>query len=171
MSSLNINLTSNVILDWTAYPIYMPVSEIVTRASARAFVGLPLCMSLINIPLLLLLLVTDEQYPGRNPEYLHIAEHWTEAVVIKGQIINFLPDFLKPYVHIFTSWALHGLSTNGCDIRIANVLIRSTQNHLKQAMKLLGPTIEYRLSQFNEFGKEWPEKPVRSSSRYYRELK
>lgn len=108
---MNINLALNVILDWTAYPIFKPVSEIVTRASARAFVGLPHCMMLTDNPLLLLLLVTYEQYPGRNPEYLYIAEHWTEAVVIKGQIINFLPDFLKPYVHIFISWVLHCLST------------------------------------------------------------
>lgn len=125
-------------------------------------------MSRRSSPLLFLSqLCIDGQYPGRDPEYLYIAEHWTEAAVIKGQIINFLPDLLKPYVYTVPLRVEQNSGANHCTTSLANVMIRSTQSYLKRAMKLLGPTIEYRLSQFVEFGKDWPEKPVRPRTSFW----
>ncbi|ESK95651.1 cytochrome p450 [Moniliophthora roreri MCA 2997] len=63
--------------EWTSYPVWDAVMNIVARTSNRVYVGLPLC---------------------RNAEYININKYFTVQVVISAQIINLFPSFLKGLV-------------------------------------------------------------------------
>lgn len=71
--------------EWVTLPAYDTSLEIVSKISARFFVGLPLC---------------------RNEEYRLLCVHATMEIV-KSRILNFLPVFLRPLGgRIFTD--IHG---------------------------------------------------------------
>ncbi|KAI3621172.1 cytochrome p450 [Moniliophthora roreri] len=71
------SVRASVRLEWTSYPVWDAVMNIVARTSNRVYVGLPLC---------------------RNAEYININKYFTVQVVISAQIINLFPSFLKGLV-------------------------------------------------------------------------
>ncbi|KAJ7203642.1 cytochrome P450 [Mycena pura] len=61
--------------EWKQIQIHDAILHIVTRASNRVFVGLPLC---------------------RNQEYLQLNIDFAVSVFARGQMISLFPEFLKP---------------------------------------------------------------------------
>ncbi|KAJ7457533.1 cytochrome P450 [Mycena galericulata] len=63
--------------DWTAVPALMTVLRVISRASNRLFVGLPLC---------------------RDPDYGKLTVEFSNDVMKSAKRINLFPHFLKPIV-------------------------------------------------------------------------
>ncbi|KAJ7068908.1 cytochrome P450 [Mycena belliarum] len=103
--------------EWMAVPAYDTMMQVICRTSNRFFVGLPLC---------------------RNPDYLALNIGVAMDVVVKAQLINFLPAFLRP--------------TFG-------PLISSLKSNMRRASKHLTPLVAERLKKMDELGKDWPGKP------------
>ncbi|KAJ7137551.1 cytochrome P450 [Mycena crocata] len=103
--------------DWQSFQVLPGVMKIVARTSNRLFVGLPLC---------------------RNPDYLTLNIDYTVGVVIRGILISFVPDILKP---IFAP------------------PISTRKSSVTKAMTFLGPILEEHLAKENELGPDWPGKP------------
>jgi len=91
--------------------------QVIARTSNRLFVGLPLC---------------------REQEYLDLNINFTTAVFIRGQVINLLPNFLKP---------------------ILGPVLSPHKSALRRMLKFLGPTLDARLEKENQYGRDWPERP------------
>jgi hypothetical protein len=68
---------------------------VVARAASRIFVGLPMCKQL-NSGVEFAFILLDG--PGRNEEYLNLAEQFSIDVLIRAQVIDLLPTFLQPSV-------------------------------------------------------------------------
>ncbi|KAJ7435664.1 cytochrome P450 [Mycena galericulata] len=74
----------------------------------------------------------------RDQEFLDMALKHTVNVFTRGQIIGVLPGFLKPILGPF---------------------IATRKNFLRHALKFLGPIINERLKNEQEYGGNWPERP------------
>ncbi|KAK7031683.1 cytochrome P450 monooxygenase 51 [Favolaschia claudopus] len=103
--------------DWTPVAAYDTMLQVICRTSNRFFVGLPLC---------------------RDPDYLALMNSVAMDVVVKAQLINFLPAFLRP---TFGPW------------------IASLNTNMRRAQKHLTPLVAERLKKMEELGKDWPGKP------------
>ncbi|KAJ6457419.1 cytochrome P450 [Mycena vitilis] len=103
--------------EWLAVPAYDTMLQVICRTSNRFFVGLPLC---------------------RNPDYLALVNQVAMDVVVKAQLINFLPAFLRPTLGPFIS---------------------SLNNNMRRAENHLTPLVAERLKKMEELGKDWPGKP------------
>ncbi|KAJ7065402.1 cytochrome P450 [Mycena amicta] len=103
--------------DWLAVPAYDTMMQVIARTSNRMFVGLPLC---------------------RNQDYLALNIGVAMDVVVKAQLINFLPAFLRPTL---------------------GPLISSLKSNMRRASKHLTPLVAERLKLVEEHGKDWPDKP------------
>ncbi|KAJ7780167.1 cytochrome P450 [Mycena maculata] len=104
--------------EWMAVPAYDTMLQVICRTSNRFFVGLPLC---------------------RNPDYLALNIGVAMDVVMKAQLINFLPAFLRPTLGPFIS---------------------SLNNNMRRASKHLTPLVAERLKKMEESGgKDWPGRP------------
>ncbi|KAF7309424.1 Cytochrome P450 [Mycena indigotica] len=102
---------------WLAVPAYSTMMQVIARTSNRMFVGLPLC---------------------RNEDYLALNIGVAMDVVVKAQLINFLPAFLRPTLG---PW------------------ISSLRSNMRRASKHLTPLVAERLRLLEEHGKDWPERP------------
>ncbi|KAJ7036533.1 cytochrome P450 [Mycena alexandri] len=104
--------------DWLEIPGYDTMLQVICRTSNRFFVGLPLC---------------------RDPDYLALMNSVAMDVVVKAQLINFLPAFLRPTL---------------------GPLIASLNSNMRRAGKHLTPLVAERLKKMEEVGsKDWPGKP------------
>ncbi|KAJ7498063.1 cytochrome P450 [Mycena galericulata] len=103
--------------EWFAVPAYDTMMQVICRTSNRFFVGLPLC---------------------RNPDYLALNIGVAMDVVVKAQLINFLPAFLRPTLGPFIS---------------------SLNSNMRRASKHLTPLVAERLKKREDLGKDWPGKP------------
>ncbi|KAJ6568361.1 cytochrome P450 [Mycena vulgaris] len=103
--------------EWMVVPAYDTMMQVICRTSNRFFVGLPLC---------------------RNPDYLALNIGVAMDVVVKAQLINFLPAFLRPTFGPFIS---------------------SLKSNMRRASKHLTPLVAERLKKMEELGKDWPGKP------------
>ncbi|KAF7317664.1 Cytochrome P450 [Mycena kentingensis (nom. inval.)] len=103
--------------EWLVVPAYDSMMRIIARTSNRMFVGLPLC---------------------RNEDYLALNIGVAMDVVVKAQLINFLPAFLRPTL---------------------GPLISLLRSNMRRASKHLTPLVAERLKQVEMHGKDWPEKP------------
>ncbi|KAJ6451927.1 cytochrome P450 [Mycena sanguinolenta] len=74
----------------------------------------------------------------REQEYLDMALKNAVDVFARGQIISVLPGFLKP---------------------ILGPLIATHKSTLRHALKFLGPIVNERLKNEQEYGRNWPERP------------
>ncbi|KAJ6534180.1 cytochrome P450 [Mycena capillaripes] len=74
----------------------------------------------------------------REPEYLQLNIDYTVTVFTRGQFISLIPDFLKP---IFAP------------------LFSTRKSSLHHALKFLGPLLDERLKNENQFGNDWPGRP------------
>ncbi|KAF9819212.1 hypothetical protein IEO21_02251 [Rhodonia placenta] len=74
--------------DWIEVDGYSTVTQIITRASSRVFVGFPLC---------------------QNAEYLRIATTYSAEVMKGAMIMSVLPDFLKHIVGPLLPWSRRAL--------------------------------------------------------------
>jgi len=74
----------------------------------------------------------------RDPEYLQLCIDYTSIIFVRGQMISFLPKILRP---IFAP------------------LLSTRKQTLRHAMKFLGPLIDERLEQENQYGSDWPSRP------------
>ncbi|KZT08765.1 cytochrome P450, partial [Laetiporus sulphureus 93-53] len=70
--------------EWVSVPAYSTVAHIVSRASSRVFVGLPLC---------------------RNDTYLGIACNYSNDVLKGCMVLTFFPHFMKPLVGRMLPWS------------------------------------------------------------------
>ncbi|KAJ6557715.1 cytochrome P450 [Mycena capillaripes] len=75
----------------------------------------------------------------RDQEYLNFNINYTINIFLRGRLIALLPDVLKPILSPF--------------IAARNTL-------MNRMLKFVGPMIEERLRNENEFGSEWEDKPV-----------
>ncbi|KAJ7233059.1 cytochrome P450 [Mycena rebaudengoi] len=103
--------------EWITVPAYDTFLQVIARTTNRFFVGLPLC---------------------RNPDYLALNIGVAVDVVVKAQLINFLPAFLRPTLGPFIS---------------------SMKSNLRRAENHLTPLVAERLRKMEELGKDWPGKP------------
>ncbi|KAJ7368770.1 cytochrome P450 [Mycena albidolilacea] len=74
----------------------------------------------------------------REPEYLQICINFATVLFFRGQSIGLFPKFLRP---------------------IFGPLISKRKSILRQALKFLGPLIDERLDQENQYGHEWAGRP------------
>lgn len=103
---------------------------------------------------------------GRDPEYMKLNIRFTIDVVLGGIIINMFPHFLKPYVMV-TSCSFPLPEFPRC-IRIAGRLLTNVPKFIGVALKHLRPIIEERQQKIEEYGMDYPDKPVsRSPSNGY----
>ena len=85
------NTTSNV--EWTAVKVMPVMQHIVSRASNRAFVGLPLCALILAVLSFEAML---SAFAGRNEGFLELAVMFTRAVVKDRNVMALVPRPLKP---------------------------------------------------------------------------
>ncbi|KAF7336908.1 hypothetical protein MVEN_02127100 [Mycena venus] len=74
----------------------------------------------------------------RDPDYLTLCIDNTMDIFIWGTVINLLPGVLKP---------------------ILAPLISKRKRNLRRALKFLGPMIDERVKQDNEYGSDWSDRP------------
>lgn len=148
-----------MLLEWTKIPALRTVMKIVCRTSNRLFVGLPLCMYFFFS----LYKCLNQNILGRNPDYRALNEEFTISVFKGGYIINLFPNILKPSVHpnILTKKML-SLPL----VRLAGRLLTNVPASIKRAMAHLGPIIQDRLDKEEQYGPNWPGKPVSGQTPY-----
>ncbi|KAH9834049.1 cytochrome P450 [Rhodofomes roseus] len=94
--------------EWTGVNVLMSMAVIISRASNRVFVGLPLC---------------------RNEDYLHIVRQFTFDVSKGRFILSLSPRFLKPFVGRFIPWARRAMRNGSVYLR---PMIEERQRKLKE---------------------------------------
>ena len=67
---------------------------------------------------------------------------------------------MKPYVKFLIPLVLIELFIAFGFGRVVGNLIKTTDRAIKRGIKHLEPIVEHRLKAFNEYGKNWSEKPV-----------
>lgn len=83
-------------VEWKSLPALQTITHVVTRASNRLFVGLPLCQydgSDLNH---LAGKLTGDPCLGRDPEYCKIQQEWAFHIMVAAYVLNITPFFLKP---------------------------------------------------------------------------
>ena len=115
--------------------VLMTMAVIISRASNRIFVGLPLCQyhSWNSSSVVL------TRFPGRNEEYLRIVRQFTFDVTRARDFMSWFPKPMKRLVGPLLPWAR-----------------RAT----RQASVFLRPVIEDRQNKLKELGENWTDKPV-----------
>ncbi|KAJ7473570.1 cytochrome P450 [Mycena latifolia] len=103
--------------EWKRLHVLPNIMQIVARTSNRLFVGLPLC---------------------REQGYLDLNISYTITIFTRGQLISFLPEFLKP---------------------ILGPLLSTRRSSVRQVLKFIGPLIEARLENEREHGRDGPDQP------------
>ncbi|KAJ7439781.1 cytochrome P450 [Mycena latifolia] len=111
--------------EWKRLHVLPNIMQIVARTSNRIFVGLPLC---------------------REQGYLDLNISYTITIFTRGQLISFLPEFLKP---------------------ILGPLIATRRSSVRQVLKFIGPLIEARLESEREHGRDGPDKPASIAANDY----
>ena len=94
---------------------------------------------------------------GRDPEYSTLNVQFTVEVANATRRLERVPDFLKPYAIDMPFSPLVNLLHY---FRIAGPIFTTLPRSLKVALKHLGPVIEERKRKIEEYGTEYPDKPV-----------
>ena len=137
---LEISLNDIIGLDtenWKEITLYESIRKILTRATNRIFVGLPLCESppplLDLLPHVFICLHpqmniintrVDANVLGRDEEYLEAANIVTDLLGSSGNIIRKFPTFLHPVIAFFST--------------------KSLRHQIRRCTKIMTPEIEGR---------------------------
>ncbi|KAK7045463.1 hypothetical protein VNI00_007716 [Paramarasmius palmivorus] len=103
--------------EWVKIRVMEMARRVVSRTSNRLFVGLPLC---------------------RDPDYRDLNIEFTVDIMIASNILQLLPQFMKPFV---------------------SKLVSNIPKQMRRGVRLLSPLIQDRLDKEAEYGKDWPGKP------------
>ena len=122
------------ILEWTGVDVLMSMAAIISRASNRVFVGVPLCECYDPRGFRLLTVSS-----GRNEDYLRIVRQFTFDVSRARHFMSWFPKPLKRVVGPLLPWA---------------------RRASRQASVYLRPMIEDRQEKQKELGEGWTDKPV-----------
>ncbi|OBZ73434.1 Ent-kaurene oxidase [Grifola frondosa] len=156
--------------EWTAVPALDTIMQVICRTTNRIFVGLPsVCthaFSLIEV------LVITGDFSGRNPDYSALNVQFTIDVAKGAMIIKLFPNILRPYVttfggcaflfgslyHVLFPTVLRHLLTQAD--AIAARLFTNVNASMSRGVRHLEGMILERYRAMEEFGDEWPDKPV-----------
>ena len=94
---------------------------------------------------------------GRDPEYSALNVRFTVEVANATRALQRVPEFLKPYVNMMPFDPSMNLFRY---FRIAGPILTTPPQSLKVALKHLGPVIEERKRNIEEYGIDYPDKPV-----------
>ena len=131
------------------------MQEIVARASNRVFVGLPVC-SYICSKAAFLVRADHPRSSGRNEHFLKLGIKFAIDVIKDKDYLRHYPKFLKGYVGDAARSIRFCLTAHSIVARYTSDSVKtvwSAADHLK-------PLVEERRRKAEEYGGEWPGKPV-----------
>lgn len=115
------------------------VTHVISRASNRAFVGLPLCSS-ISLTFPNFAVAWSRLLVGRDRKYLALIKDFAPKVLSDAIVIGCLPQPVREYV--FKSVSLTVLDSYNDSFRIAARMLGASSGAVFQATNYLAPLIE-----------------------------
>ncbi|KAF7297713.1 hypothetical protein MKEN_01394600 [Mycena kentingensis (nom. inval.)] len=103
--------------EWHVFSVQSTILQVTARSANRIFVGFPLC---------------------RNQVYLDLVINFAASVLVRGMLINMLPQFLKP---------------------ILGPLISQRRSARRKILGFLRETMEHRIQMDREHGRDWEGRP------------